>query len=107
MFAIPAGGSIVVGGVKYTNAKTGPGEDSYLVLEVNQNGKVEYNILPLEQDSQAQWMARFGVNETVYESLLESYQRTMGIVGPGLEKCRNHLTQNGLSREQANILPAA
>lgn len=40
MFAIPAGGSIVVGGVKYTNAKTGPGEDSYLVLEVNQNGKV-------------------------------------------------------------------
>lgn len=74
---------------------------------VNQNGKVEYNILPLEQDSQAQWMARFGVNETVYESLLESYQRTMGIVGPGLEKCRNYLTQNGLSREQANILPAA
>lgn len=40
MFAIPAGGSIVVGGVKYTNAKTGPGEDSYLVLEINQDGKV-------------------------------------------------------------------
>lgn len=40
MFAIPAGGSIVVGDVTYTNAKTGSGEDSYLVLEVNQDGKV-------------------------------------------------------------------
>lgn len=40
MFAIPAGGNIVVGGVTYTNAKTGSGEDSYLVLEVNQDGKV-------------------------------------------------------------------
>lgn len=40
MFAIPAGGNIVVGGVKYTNAKTVSGENSYLVLEVNQDGKV-------------------------------------------------------------------
>lgn len=40
MFAIPAGGNIVVGDVTYTNAKTGSGEDSYLVLEVNQDGKV-------------------------------------------------------------------
>lgn len=40
MFAIPAGGNIVVGDVTYTNAKTGSGEDSYLVLEINQDGKV-------------------------------------------------------------------
>lgn len=40
MFAIPAGGHIVVDGVKYTNLSSGSEEDGYLVLTVNQDGKV-------------------------------------------------------------------
>lgn len=40
MFAIPAGGHIVVDGVKYTNLSSASGEDGYLILSVNQDGKV-------------------------------------------------------------------
>ena len=74
---------------------------------VNGDGKVEYNILPLDKDSQDQWQSRFSLNDTQYNSLLESYNRTMNIVGSGLTKCQTYLDQTGLSQTGESVGAAA
>lgn len=58
---------------------------------VNGDGKVEYNILPLEDGSRSQWQTQFGVTDAVNAELQASYERTMAIVGAGLSKCREYL----------------
>lgn len=57
-------------------------------------GKMEYNILPLDMENREQWMESFGISEAVYAELLNSYDRTMAIVGGGLAQCREYLNRN-------------
>lgn len=59
----------------------------------NSEGKNEYNILPLDMEKLEQWQEWFGVSESVYTELQNSYDRTMDIVGTGLETCREYLAQ--------------
>lgn len=58
------------------------------------DGKKEYNILPLDMEQQPKWMEQFGVSETTAAEMLNSYNRTMAIVGSGLNQCREYLNGN-------------
>ena len=48
-------------------------------------GKRAYHILPLENSRRDQWQTLFSLDENTYQKAIESYSRTMNIVGPGLE----------------------
>lgn len=72
----------------------------------NSDGKVEYNILPLDYDKLAQWQALYGLTDAAYTQTQNSYDRTMDIIGAGLTKCQDYLEQArqqrlGLSQEEA------
>lgn len=66
---------------------------TWVHLYENSEGKNEYNILPLDVQKREQWAEIFGVSEEVCQELHNSYDRTMAIVGEGLEACRTYLSQ--------------
>ena len=55
------------------------------------SGAAEYNILPLDKSRESQWQADFGLTDAEFAECQNSYQRTMDIVSPGLEACRQWL----------------
>lgn len=59
----------------------------------NQDGKYEYNILPLEDATRNQWKTLFNLNDTMAANAENSYKRTMDLLGTGLAKCRSYLEQ--------------
>ncbi len=63
----------------------------------NSDGKVEYNILPLDDQKLSQWQTLYGLTDAVYEQAQNSYDRTMNIVSAGLTRCQEYLrqTRNG------------
>ena len=63
------------------------------------NGAKEYNILPLLLDQQDSWTEQFGLTSGQFSAAQKSYDRTMGIVGEGLEQCQSWLEQAKLDRE--------
>ena len=63
------------------------------------NGAKEYNILPLMLDQQDSWTEQFGLTSGQFSAAQKSYDRTMGIVGEGLEQCQSWLEQAKLDRE--------
>lgn len=64
------------------------------------NNVKEYNILPLQDSTRDQWREQFNLNDNTMAFAEKSYNRTMGIVGEGLEECQNYLTQAKEDREQ-------
>lgn len=58
----------------------------------NGDGKVEYNILPLDESSRSQWQALYGLSDAASTELGSSFDRTMAIVEPGLSKCKEYLS---------------
>lgn len=58
----------------------------------NGDGKVEYNILPLEESSRSQWQSLYGLTDTANAELSASYDRTMAIISPGLSKCKEYFS---------------
>ena len=52
----------------------------------SRNGKLEYNILPLYDADRDLWMEKFNLDEATFDQCAASYDRTMAIVGPGLEQ---------------------
>jgi hypothetical protein len=64
------------------------------------NGGREYNILPLIKENETQWQESYGLTDHQFASCQKSYDRTMGIVGEGLEACRTYLDQAKIDREQ-------
>ena len=52
----------------------------------SRNGKLEYNILPLYDADRDLWMEKFNMDEATFDQCVASYDRTMAIVGPGLER---------------------
>jgi hypothetical protein len=63
-------------------------------------GVREYNILPLIKDNEDQWQSGYELTNHQFESCQKSYDRTMGIVGGGLQACQTYLDQAKLDREQ-------
>ena len=62
-------------------------------------GAREYNILPLTKDTEQQWQSSYELTDQQLKSCQKSYDRTMGIVGEGLEACRTYLAQAKEARE--------
>lgn len=77
----------------------------------NGDGKVEYNILPLDDTKQDQWKTLYNLSDSLYAETQNSYSRTMAIVGAGLTKCQDHFRQAKGGPEQdiqpETTLPAA
>ena len=63
------------------------------------NNVKEYNILPLQDHSRDSWMEQFQINENTLRLCEKSYDRTMGIVGEGLNQCRTYLNQARVDRD--------
>ncbi|MDD5863484.1 MAG: CapA family protein [Firmicutes bacterium] len=57
------------------------------------NGKLEYNILPLDASRGEQWKSLYNLDDALCASAAASYDRTMNIVGPGLQQCQSYLRQ--------------
>ena len=63
---------------------------------VNRNdnsGTRQYDILPLDKETEAQWQALYGLTDAQFTSAQESWERTMEIVGSGLDQCREYLSK--------------
>jgi len=70
-------------------------------VNMNENkGRREYNILPLIKDMEEQWQSTYELTNHQLQSCQKSYDRTMGIVGEGLEACRTYLAQSKEAREE-------
>ena len=63
-------------------------------------GVKEYNILPLAAETRESWRETFQLNDNTEGFAERSYDRTMGIVGEGLEACRTYLAEAKAEREQ-------
>lgn len=72
---------------------------TWVNMHSNQGTK-EYNILPLVKSNEDQWQASFALTDHQFSSCQKSYDRTMKIVGEGLEACRTYLDQAKIDREQ-------
>ena len=64
------------------------------------NGAKEYNILPLIKDQEDTWESDLGLTANQLKSAQKSYERTMKIVGEGLQQVQDHLAQQKEAREQ-------
>jgi len=64
------------------------------------NGSKEYNILPLQDESREQWQEAYNLTDANRSAAEKSFERTMGIVGEGLEQCQAYLEQAKADREQ-------
>ncbi len=76
------------GAVRVSDAQVLP---TWVNKFTNGDGKVEYNILPLDESKRGQWQALYSLTDATTAELQASYDRTMAIVGPGLSKCRQFL----------------
>ena len=63
------------------------------------NGKNEYNMIPLYIDEKDQWQEKFGFNDEALRKANASYDRTMKIVGEGLTQIQDFLAQEKADRE--------
>lgn len=67
------------------------------------NGVKEYNILPLDSETKDQWQELYGLSDTGFKAASNSYDRTMKLVGEGLEECQTYLAQAKADREAAYL----
>ena len=59
----------------------------------------EYNILPLDADTMDQWQTLYNLSEGTFNAAKKSYDRTMALVGEGLEECQTYLAEAKQQRE--------
>lgn len=67
---------------------------TWVNMHLNENGKTEYNILPLEWNSVNEWREKFELDATEFQEAQDSYNRTMEIVGDGLTCVNRYLSGN-------------
>ena len=69
-------------------------------VNLNSNsGSTEYNILPLEESTAAQWQAQFGLTDSQLADAKASFDRTEALVLTGMEKVQSYLNQQKQLRE--------
>ena len=66
------------------------------------DGVKEYNVLPLDMSKEDQWKELFDISDDTAKKAKESYDRTMKIVGDGLEECQKFLENARTTRLQSN-----
>lgn len=71
------------------------------------SGSTEYNILPLEESTAAQWQAQFGLTDTQLANAKASFDRTQALVLPGMEKVQSYLAQQKQPQENLPLDNAA
>lgn len=89
--------------VKYSNGEVHLDSAELLPTWVQmwkENSQKQYCILPLDKDVD-DWQTALGIGESDYASAQKSYERTMTIVGDGLETVQTHLSQAKEEREAA------
>lgn len=60
---------------------------------MNDDGKTEYNIVPLDKTKEDQWKTLYHLTDDAFVKAQGSYERTMEIVGPGLNQVWDYLDQ--------------
>ena len=65
------------------------------------SGSTEYNILPLEESTAAQWQAQFGLTDTQLANAKASFDRTQALTLTGMEKVQSYLAQQ--KQPQVNL----
>lgn len=58
-----------------------------------------YYILPLDKDREEEWQDLYDLNDATLKKAQNSYERTMALVGEGLEKCQDWLSQCEVERD--------
>ena len=66
---------------------------TWVNMHTNENKRREYNIIPLHIDTVETWQEDFGLSENQYNNAKLSYERTMKIVGNGVEEIDEYLSQ--------------
>lgn len=81
---------------KYDDGSVKIGAVDVLPTWVNRHdntGSRQYNILPLDKEQEDRWQELYSLTDEQLTAARESWDRTMAIVGDGLEACRNYLEQ--------------
>lgn len=65
---------------------------TWVNMFTNENGRREYNILPLHRETVDTWQEDYGLSNVAYNKAQESFDRTMDIVGNGLAEITEHLS---------------
>ena len=89
--------------VKYSNGEVHLDAAELLPTWVQmwkEDGHKEYRILPLD-DEVEDWQTALDISDSDYSSAKKSYERTMAIVGEGLDTVQTYLEQTGEEREAA------
>ena len=87
---------------KYSDGKVYVADVNALPTWVNMHsntGVREYNIVPLDKETEDQW-GELGMSADQVKLAQQSYQRTMNIIGEGLKACQDDLAQARTDREQ-------
>ena len=71
------------------------------------SGATEYNILPLEESTAAQWQAQFGLTDTQLANAKASFDRTQALTLTGMEKVQSYLAQQKHPQENLPLDNAA
>ena len=71
------------------------------------SGATEYNILPLEESTAAQWQAQFGLTDTQLANAKASFDRTQALTLTGMEKVQSYLAQQKQPQENLPLGNAA
>ena len=71
------------------------------------SGATEYNILPLEESTAAQWQAQFGLTDTQLANAKASFDRTQELTLTGMEKVQSYLAQQKQPQENLPLDNAA
>ena len=74
---------------------------TWVNMHKNAKGKTEYNILPLDDDKMDQWQELYDIGDSTFSSAKKSYDRTMDLVGDGLETVQTWLAQEKTERDAA------
>ena len=64
---------------------------TWVNMFTNDNGRREYNIIPLNRDTVDSWQEDFNLTDTAYKQAKASFDRTMSIVGAGLLTVQEYL----------------
>ena len=65
------------------------------------NGGREYNILPLDNDNREDWQTLFQLTDEELGEAEKSYQRTMNLVGSGMEAANAYFSEQKAARDAA------